>query len=137
MLYQKQSPHISPGPGRNKLKALHFPPRQGHGYAAHCKVPNSPTFSTPLPLRAAFCLFLMIFSFASNTFNKNVNISFHHVNPATPLKGLFHAIWYIFKKLNGVFSSHQLNSKINGLTTLKLFPVVCCCGRQGCKWIET
>ena len=42
--------------------------------------------------------------------------------------------------------SHQLNSKNNGLvlilktdnlTALKLFPVVCCYGWKGWKWIET
>ena len=46
------------------------------------------------------------------------------------LKGLCHAIWYVFKKLN--VSSHRLNPKNNGMVlllktiiikALKLFPV--------------
>ena len=60
------------------------------------------------------------------------------------VKGAMPSYFSNFLKSKKV-SLHQLNSKNNGLvlslktffTTLKLFPVVCCYGWQGWKWIET
>ena len=63
---------------------------------------------------------------------------------ALVLKSLNHAICYLFKKLQSVFTPIEFNSKNNGpvllfktICILKLFPVVCCYGWDGWMWIET
>ena len=91
-------------------------------------------------------LILSLFSSSCKHHISNIITCKQHVLTVKPaLKELCHAIWYIFKKLNGVFASIEskksnslvLLLKTINITTLKLFLVVCCCGRQGWKWIET
>ena len=57
------------------------------------------------------------------------------------LKGQCHPIWQLYKKL-GVFASIEFQKQWSSfvikdyLKALKLFPVTCCYGWQGWKWIE-
>ena len=64
-------------------------------------------------------------------------------NNTYALKGLCHAIFVHFQKLNGDFASIESQKKWfsfvfeDYLMALKLFPVVCCYRWQGWKLIET
>ena len=55
------------------------------------------------------------------------------------LKGHCHAIWQLYKKLEGVFASIEFQNLVieDYLKVLKLFPVDCRYGWHGWKWIET